>query len=249
MILLESWKDSLQLLKPQSLKELAVATWQTMKEVFRALCAPWFLILVVITFIIGSLSGQPYRVGNAFGGLLLTIAFVAALPVPQVKNFRYFMTYLGRYYWGSIKFMALVIILGFVAIGVPLLIVAGISQTPFPVIMRKFFALAALVLVVGSILCLIFITVIGSVVLLFYMLRSITIRAAIKKSLVFILYNAPLILLILLLAGLLLIPMNTLHVLSPNSMRLIALPFAFWIVCLSINIYTRRVNAQPMLYQ
>lgn len=248
MTLLESWKDSLQLLRLQSLKELAAASWQTMKDVFRALCAPWFLILVIVVFLIGSLSGQPYRVGRAFGGFLLTIAFVAALPVSQVKNFKYFLTYLGRYYWGSIKFMVLLFSLIVMLFITFVIIFAVIAATPVPVVVTKVFVGLAGLLLVASIVALIFIGVIGSFVLLFYMMRPITIRAAIKKALVFILYNAPLFLLINVLVGLLLIPAYMFDMLSSNIVRLIALPLIFVTVCLAINIYTRRVNAQPMLY-
>src|ERR1700722_5607450 len=113
MTLISAWKDSLRVLTLQGLKELALATWYTIKEVFWALWTPWFIALVLIAYAI-ELAKIPYIDSFFFDPLFLTIIFFAALPTAQIKDFNYFVNHFRKYGWVLLKLMFLVDLVFFI---------------------------------------------------------------------------------------------------------------------------------------
>ncbi len=250
MTLTEAWKDSLQLLKLQGLKELAVSTWHTIKEVFRILYARWFMILVSIFCVVGIITEQFYGTVELFGGLFIPLVFLAALPVSQVKDFKYFVKYLGKYSWGLFKLMMLVFMLGaLILLG---LIATGLfERNPVFISVFSYFFHIIVAIFAGMFDFLIIISGLTTFVMLFYLSNLTTcchngsIRSALKKSLIFIVYNVPLIIIY----GLVQLSVEGLIGITFGKMSIVHVAIALCMICLSMTLYTKRINAQPFLYQ
>jgi hypothetical protein len=251
MTLIESWKDSLRVLTPHGLKELAIATWNTIKEVCTVLYTKWFIILAAV-FCIVALILRSFETVEVFGTLLIPLIFLAVLPVSQVKNFKYFLKSLGKYSWGLLKLMMLtlvlivVIVLFVIACAIIMALIekklASFTTVSFSNFFGTFFAgilgvlLSILALAVGCV----------QLVMLFYFTKTIPIRTAIKKSLTFIWYNFPLMgicFLIELVIG------SGIEFIGGKASLLLSIIFTWFITCLGITLYIKRINANPALYQ
>jgi hypothetical protein len=252
MTLMESWKDSLRVFTPQGLKEFASATWRAMKEVGHIFYARWFIIVAALFSVIGFIVGNVLGALALLAGLLIPLVFLAMLPVPQTKDFNYFMRYLGKYTWALLKLVALGLLL---LITVVLLVGLGIMVIGLLGKMVGLFAVGSssraflATFWVGTLGFLLGIVAIAvgptQLVLFFYFTKNITIRSAVKKSLLFVWYNFPLMVLCMLIEVILVggveFTLGKASLLYPILM--------VCIVCVSMVLYIQRINAQPALYQ
>jgi hypothetical protein len=256
MTLIGSWKDSLRVLTPQGLKELGIATWNTIKEVCTILYAKWFIIVAAV-FCIVALILRSFEAVEVFGNLLIPLIFLAALPVFQVKNFQYFVKYLGKYSWGLLKLIMLILVS---IIVIALILLIGIILTGFLgkistlLTANSYNSVASFwegitgVLFGALVSVLVLVLLVGSVhlVMLFYFTREIPIRAAIKKSLKFMCYNFPLMAIYFLIQ----LGIGTgIEFIGGKASLFLSIIFAWFITCLGITLYIKRINANPALYQ
>lgn len=251
MTLIEAWKDSLRVLIPERLENLVIETWHAMREVFWVLWTPWFFALMLISYAV-ELAGVPY-IDLFFYSLFLAIIFLAALPSSQVKDFNYFVTYLSKYSWAFLKLMLLFflillmsilfIIIGLMAIGFTKEKLGLLTDTEY---------ISDIIIQSGAwaiILGLTFLTVIMGtwidLVMLFYVTRDITMRSALKKSVLLLWYNLPLfILYYFLIAGI-----KVCSGFIPDVIPFVQVIILVFTTCLGITLYIRRINAYPALYQ
>jgi hypothetical protein len=250
MTLIEAWKDSLRMLTPERLENLVMETWLTMQAVWWALWTPWFIILVFVAYAV-TFAKLPL-VSIFFDTLLLSFIFLAALPVPRIKDFDYFMSYLGKCWWGFSKFMLLFLMLFVASIVFMIfgLMVAGFTEKVLGLIKDATYIsdiiISCSAWAIGLLLH--FAAVVASrigLVMFFYALMEISIRSALKKSLIFVWYNLPLIVLYeLLLSGI-----KFCSAMIPQKVPFVHGIIMLFTLCLGITLYTKRINADPALYQ
>jgi hypothetical protein len=258
MTLIESWKDSLRVLTPQGLKELGIATWGTIKEVFRALGKPrmllflgillgaFFLLAYFIDNNVDQVERIYYKLGRIYGGILVILVFLAALPTPQIKDLTYFANYFKKYIWGIFKLLALIITAGVLVVGAVIGIALFIEQVMGKVDLAKTIGfIEATSLLLPIILFLLLVWSLKIIIMLFYIQHTITIRSAIKKSVFFVIYNFPL----FLICTLILIGIYGAIDIIVGERSLIHFIIVLFEICVGINILTRRINANPALYQ
>lgn len=92
MTLLEAWKDSLQLCKPQAIKLMLLATVNAMKQALKALCKPWFLVPMALAGIVSWILRSVVVALSAYGFAIWTL-FLAVRPSMEIKNWAYFKKY------------------------------------------------------------------------------------------------------------------------------------------------------------
>lgn len=251
MTLIESWKDGLYLVTPKGIKEFAYETWDAMKRVAHVLYARWFIILASIFALIGFAVGDLYSAAVVFLILQVPIIFLAYLPIDQDKNFGYFCRYSGKYTWALFKLMMLACLL-FIAIFTMLLLVLVITAL-LAHLLGKLTAIsfgkdffAALWAGVFTLLFSLLAVAVGptQLVLLFYFTKASTMRAAVKRSLRFALYNAPLLIIYAFIEwGVISIPEFLV-----GEKSIVYIVCTVGITVISLVLYMKRINAQPELY-
>src|ERR1700722_16142388 len=96
MTIIEAWKDSLVLCRPQAIKLMLLVTINAMKEAVRVLCVPWFLIpvgiLIVLSLVVNSLG-----IPSLTYTLITATMILAVRPSVDIKNWDYFKKYWLKY--------------------------------------------------------------------------------------------------------------------------------------------------------
>lgn len=251
MTFIESWKDGLHLVTPQGIKQLAFETWDALKRVAHVLYARWFIILACIFGVIGLATGELYSAAVVFLLLQVPIIFLAYLPIDQDKNFGYFCRSSGKYTWALFKLMVLACLL-FLAIVTILLFVLVITMPLDNALNnltgssfgKQFFVTfwaSAFTILLGTLAVAVGPT---QLVLLFYFMKASTMRAAVKRSLRFALYNAPLLIIYAFVEwGLI---STSEFLVGEKSIVYILCTLAITVI--SLVLYMKRINAQPELY-
>lgn len=241
MTLIESWKDSLRVLTPQGLKELGIATWETIKEIFRSLGKLWFLLVSICFIAVAVLVATPYRAGRYYGGFLMISALLAALPIARTKDAKYFFDYWMKYCWGMLKLLMLEVIIALLISGTVAITAYILKKATLTDVAINIFAIIGMA-TFGLLVT--FTTILQTLILFFYLRQPTTIRSAIKKSAVCVWHNVPLLIIcVLLLIGFFLLPR------SVGLPKLVWVVPAFLLFCLGITLLIKRINADPALYQ
>jgi hypothetical protein len=268
MTLMEAWKDSLQLCKPQAMKLMFLVTLNAMRQAMRALWAFWFIVPVIVlgiaSVILNSVVPSIFMYGFTVGAI-----FIAARPSIQIKNWDYVRSYFLVY----LRFVG-ALLLGIIAI-VTCAYLWELLFVPFghfyPVLFSDqprvpWHVVDYIATFPGTALGMFALTLhIFNFILfvaLFYFDKVGSILTACKKSLILIIYNLPLVIVYSLIIWALKIPIYILsdriskwlyiHSYSGLSYYVFSLIFFFLhllIFCLISNIYTKRVHDQYYIYQ
>ncbi len=279
MTLIEAWKDSLQLCKPQAVKLMVLVTLNTMRQVVRTLCALWFLVPMVLLLISAIVIALTFNVFAAYGPLVLlsvfsySAAFLAVRPSIQIKNWDYFKSY----FWLCTQFMSVlflwmlaivVILVGWEYLFVPfghlhsLFAPKNFIFTPVSYIATAPAYLAGIFLFCAHKLHCI------NYGVFFYLDKAGSVFVSFKKALTLIYYNLPLLLVYETIIWCVLFLLSTLgYTLSIMLMNtgstvgyvvggicvmgilFVSALLHLFIFCLVSNIYTKRVHDQYSLYQ
>jgi len=244
MQLFELWKDSLAVCAPTRFMALMRETFASMKEVARVFCALWFWIPLIL--IVGSSTYWAGIKGFIVSVNVMVIVFspvylIAARPVNEVKDFLYIKHCVKHVFWFA-----------FISVLIELVLVFPFFR-PITVIVAFIFSL---------------LPALFDISILFYLddSESGTSRAT-RRAIYMIFYNYPLFFLIIngtkllsRLTGFLLeqlfIAINLLS--FPQAVAIFILGgtffvfylfFTVFIKCLTVRLYTDRLQAQPTLYQ
>lgn len=95
MTLIEAWKDSLSLCKPQALKLILLVTLNAMWQAMRTLCTIWFLVPVVVLGIASIFIGSVWVAAIPYV-FVLTSLLLAVRPSIYIKDGTYFKHYYVR---------------------------------------------------------------------------------------------------------------------------------------------------------
>lgn len=264
MTILESWKDSLSLCKPQSIKLMFLVTLNAMKEVLRVLCVPWFLIGIMLLVVAVYYSGSV--IASALASAFITAPLLlAARPSLRIKDWRYFSVYGLRYAWYMLQLFMLIACI----IGVPLFLIYFIYPAAFDskasgagwvwVFYTVFVALCAMPLWYAGVY---------AYTVFFYLDKVGNLFRALACAFRLLIYNLPMIfvygaiitlvngmywLLISLLVSLVFGVPYTFNMIffmgSRASLGLLGIPPYLFSICLISNIYTKRVHDQYVIYK
>jgi len=269
MTLMEAWKDSLQLCKPQAMKLIFLVTLNAMRQAVRALIAPWFLVPIVLLIVASALSGSMIPAFMTYGFVVAAL-LLAVRPSVQIKNWDYFR----RYFWLLFCFAVELVLWG--AVITTMLIVWEFLLVPFGHT-HSFLADGKLVVfgaasyiatfpsyVVGiiaygaNILCLLYYAA------FFYLDKVGSVYTSCKKALILVSYNLPMVLIYTGIAWAIKICLQLVAtyaiVFFMANVVTWKTAYAFFFapadlvlylffVALISNIYTKRVHDQYALYQ
>lgn len=273
MTLLEAWKDSLQLCKPQAIKLMLLATLNAMKHAVRTLCTAWFLVPMMLAGIAAIILQSVVVALLAYGFAIGTV-FLAVRPSMEIKNWAYFK----KYYLYFLQFI--VVLLLWMIVIFTCLIAWEYLFVPFGHT-HSLFASKKIIFTpinyIATFPALFFTAVLWVAhtvhivyyAVFFYLDKVGGVFTTFKKALTLFYYNAPIIVLYTAIIWIVKFVFQTVPAYLLNSMLLAdmipnytlfvigaavvfgILPFIAYLFsfCLISNIYTKRVHDQYALYQ
>jgi hypothetical protein len=271
MTLMEAWKDSLQLCKPQAMKLMFLVTLNAMRQAMRALFAVWFLVPALIVLVLSIFLGS-IKLALADYSFVLISCFLAVRPSINIKDWHYFK----RYFFLLLRFVAelllwIMVIVAILALWELLFVPFGHVHS-FSRFAAKSFAFTPInYIAIAPAYCANIVLKVAFAALFiyyaafFYLDKVGSAYTACKKALLLICYNLPM---IIMYTGIFWATKLLVQFISAYSFILLApalptwsaavfagffsvLDFFFYLFSFALvsNIYTKRVHDQYYIYQ
>ncbi len=269
MTLIEAWKDSLTLCKPQALKLIFLVTLNAMWQAVRALYTAWFLVPVV-ALSIASFFTHSIIPGLVAYSFVLASLLLAVRPSTYIKDFAYFKHYYFRLFLFFVEFALWLIVIAVLLIGWEYLFVP-FGHTHSMLASNKAFTFTLVNYIatfpaycINMIIFVIYLFLAIYYAIFFYLDKVGSVFVSGKKALTLLWYNLPMILLYTsIFWGVRISLQYAIASLFAVLFSYVAIPYILYLIFFALldfvlylfsfalvsNIYTKRVHDQYSLYQ